>query len=220
MPRNPIVRAAAVQSLPVAQEIMDTVRAAYLAQPGAALISGITLNPLEVLAMNSQSGQSFRVPVTIAPDGGLSFGPPIQPRVSGGTRSLPGPSASRGVSTGDRARIQAAIDRGALPPRRAAFWETKAAAGEDINVIDQLVGGLLPVAGQVAAAAASPEDADYERLFGSAGAQEDGPEYRALYGTVEEGQRVADARNTAARDAAAQTGDQAFERLFGQGGPR
>ena len=204
MPRNPIVRAAAVQSLPVAQEIMDAVRAAYLAQPGAALISGITLNPLEVLAMNSQSGQSFRVPVTIAGDGGLSFGPPIQPRVPGGTPRLPGLSASSSVSARDQQRIQAAVDRGAISPQRAEFYVAEAAAGRDISQLAQLEGDLLPAGGAVAASAA-PRDADAEY-----------PEYSKLFGTVQAGQQVADDREIAARAAvAALTDDQVYESLYG-----
>ena len=66
------------------------------------------------------------------------------------------------------------------------------------------------------AAAASPDDADYGRLFGSPEPAEDGPEYRSLYGTVEEGQRRADSREIAAKNAVAALGDdQVYGRMFG-----
>jgi hypothetical protein len=156
--------------------------------------------------VDGQSGRYFKVPVTSNDDGTFTFGDPTPVTGPSSPNAYPQPpgssmAASHGVSTRDRQRIQAAIDRGALPPHRAAFWEQKAAAGEDISVVDQLVGGLvLPAAGTVAATAASQEDADY-------------PEYRALYGT----RQVADARNTAVRDAAAKTGEEAYEHLFGKG---
>lgn len=80
-------------------------------------------------------------------------------------------------------------------------------------------GVVVREAGKVAASVPQ-QDQDYARLFGSPEPGEDGPEYRAMFGTVEEGQRVADARNAAVRDAAPQTGDEAFEKLFGKGGSR
>jgi len=218
-----VISAADGQALQTAQAIMDAVRSAYQQQPDPMLIADGSLNPLELIVVDGQSGRYFRVPVTGNADGSFSFGAPIpvtgptspnaypsppgavnsgQP---GGTASLAS-LASRGISARDQQRIQAAVARGALPPDRAAFWEAKAAAGEDIRVVDQLVGGLLPAAGTVASSV-SQADADYA-------------EYGALFGTVEQGQRVADARNAAVRDAAAQTGDEAFTRLFGKGGRR
>jgi hypothetical protein len=203
VPPNRTIRAADVKSLPVAQQIVDTVREAYLAQPGAMLISGVTLNPLEVLAVHASTGQSFRVPVMTKADGAPNFGAPIR-NVPGGAPSLPVAAASQALSgrpsDRDRRRIQAAVDRGAILPSRVAWWSARAAAGEDISGIDQLVGGLLPVEGKVTAAAAQ-EDQDY-------------PDYRALYGTVQAGQQVADAREAAARNAAPETGEEAYDLLF------
>jgi hypothetical protein len=203
------ISAADGQALQTAQQIMDEVRSAYQQTTNAMLIADATSNPLELIVVDGQTGRYYRIPVTSGADGGFTFGGPIpvtgpsagtvSPGQPGGTAQ-----ASRGVSARDRQRIQAAIDRGALPSFRAAFWEAKAAAGEDISGVDQLVGGLLTGLGTVAASAA-PRDPDAEY-----------PEYGALFGTVEQGQRVADTREVAARaTATALTDDQVYERMFG-----
>jgi hypothetical protein len=243
MPRKGVVRAGA---LPEAQEVVDALRDAYQEQPGAMLIGGVTLNPLEVIAIDGQTGQYYRVPVTVdQASGTYQFGSPIPaggavspnaypsppgavyPGVPGGTPSLPAPTfshaASRGVSPRDQARIQAAVVRGALPAHRAAFWEAKAARGEDVSVVDQLVAVLPLTATDKVAAAASREDADYERMFGPQAPQNDdgGQEYSALFGTVAQGQRASDAVQAAARrEVEALTDDQLFERMFGPGESR
>jgi hypothetical protein len=215
-----VISAADGQALQTAQQIMNSVRSAYQAEPDAMLIADATLNPLELIVVDGQSGRYFRVPVTSNDDGSFSFGAPIpvtgptspnaypsppsavNPGQPGGTASL----ASRGISARDQQRIQAAVSRGAILPERAAFWAAKAAAGEDISVVDQAVGGLLPTAGTVAAAAA-PRDADAEH-----------PEYCELFGTVQAAQRRADASEVAARSAvAALTDDQVYENIFGKG---
>ena len=127
----------------------------------------------------------------------------------------------RNLPVRDEQRIQAALARGALTPARAEHWRVYAAAGHDIAFIDQLVGGVvLPAAGTVAAAAAPRDaDADYGALFGSAGPkEEDAPDYARLFGSPQEGQRVADAHEVAARAAvAALTDDQVYAAMFGQG---
>jgi hypothetical protein len=216
VPPSRMIRAADAQRL-----LVDTLRAAYLAQSGAMLISGMTLNPLEVLAVDGDTGQSYRVPVTTQADGGVRFGPPIR-AVPGGTPSVaasaPSPAAGRGRPDRDQQRIAAAVARGAIPADRAAYWAAQAAAGRDIAVLDQLAGQAVPAGAGKVAAAVAPEDADYTRLFGaSEPAEDDGPEYRAMYGTLEEGQRRADAREVAAKDAIAALGDdQVYDRMFSQ----
>jgi hypothetical protein len=222
VPRNRrVISAADGQALQTAQAIMDAVRSAYQQEPDAMLIADGTLNPLELVVVDGQSGRYYRVPVTVTgnDDSTFSFGAPIPVTGPTSPNAYPSPpgtvnpgqpgatptQASRGVSARDRQRIQAAIGRGALPLHRAAFWEAKAAAGEDISVVDQLVGGLLTGTGTVAASAA-PIDADAEY-----------PEYRALFGTPAAGQRIADDREIAARAAvAALTDDQVFEAMFGR----
>jgi hypothetical protein len=210
-----IVRAGAAPG-----EIMAALRDAYGAQPGAMPIAGVTLNPLEVIVVDGPTGRCYRVPVTTdKASGAFNFAAPIAASGPGASR-LPAssPRASGGVSARDQQRIQAAVARGALPSDRAAFWVAKAAAGEDISVVDQLV-TVLPVApGKVAA---SREDADYQRMFGARAPQADdgGPEYGALFGTVEHAQRAADSVQAAARrEVAALTDDELFERMFGKDG--
>ena len=214
MPPSRMIRAADAQRL-----LVDTLRDAYQAQPGAMLISGMTLNPLEVLAVDGDTGQSYRVPVMTQADGGVRFGPPIL-AVPGGTPSVaasaPSPAAGRGRPDRDQQRIAAAVARGAIPADRAAYWAAQAATGRDIAVLDQLAALAIPAGAGKVAAAASPDDADYGRLFGSPEPAEDGPEYRSLYGTVEEGQRRADSREIAAKNAVAALGDdQVYGRMFG-----
>jgi hypothetical protein len=213
MPPNRMIRAADTRSLPVAQHVVNTVRDAYMAQPGAMLISGLTLNPLEVLAVHGDTGQSYRVPVVAGADGALTFGTPVR-SLPGDASSLPvaasGQAGTRGISDRAFQRIQAAIDRGALPPHRAAFWAALASAGEDISQIDQLVGGLLPSAGTMTAAASrggarpEPEKGGLD-------------EYHALFGTREDGERAADACEITARaTVAALTDDEVFDAMFGK----
>jgi hypothetical protein len=213
-----IVRAGAAQSLPVTGEIVAALRDAYGAQPGAMPIGGVTLNPLEVVAIDDPTGRCYRVPVTIdQASGTFNFAAPIPADGPGWSRLLASssPAVSRGFSTRDQQRIQAAVARRAIPPERAAFYATQAAAGRDITRLDDL-GAILP--GAPGKLAASREDADYERMFGPRAPQGDdgGPEYGALFGTVEEAQRVADSVQAAARrEVAALTDDQLFERMFG-----
>ena len=126
------------------------------------------------------------------------------------------------VSARDAQRIQAAVARGAIPPSRIGFWESRAAAGDDISNIDLLVGGLVPVGGKLAAAVPQDE-ADYDRLFAARAPQADdsGPEYRALYGSVEEGQRKADeVRATRRNEVAALSDDELYSSLFPPGASR
>lgn len=206
-----VINAADGQALQTAQQIMNSVRSAYQAEPEAMLIADATLNPLELIVVDGQSGRYFRVPVTGNDDGTFTFGDPIPVTAPSSQNAYPQPpgssttAASRGISGRDRQRIQAAIDRGAIPAFRAAFWEERSAAGEDISRIDQLVGGLLDGMGTVAASAA-PRDADAEY-----------PEYGRLFGTPEAGRRMADNREVAARTAvAALTDDEVFEAMFGK----
>lgn len=212
MPHNRrVVTAADGKALQTAQQIMDAVRSAYQEKPDAMLIADATLNPLELIVVDPASGRHYRIPVVSNADGGFTFGGPIPvtgPSSPGTVNPQPSGTpaqASRGVSARDRQRIQAAIGRGALPSFRAAFWEAKAAAGEDISGVDLLVGGLLTGLGTVAASAA-PRDPDAEY-----------PEYGALFGTVQAGERMADARGVAARaTATALTDDQVFDAMFGK----
>jgi hypothetical protein len=109
------------------------------------------------------------------------------------------------VSARDGQRIQAAVDRGAIPPGRVAFYEAKAARGEDISFVDVLWSPGPPAAagrtGTVAAAAAAQADG--------------GPEYGALFGSVEEGQRRADEVRAGRRnEVAAMTDDELYASLF------
>ncbi len=234
MPHNRmrrVISAADGQALQTAQAIMDAVRSAYQQEPNAMLIADGTLNPLELVVVDGQSGRYYRIPVTGNADGTFGFGAPIPVTGPTSPNAYPSPpgtvnpgqaAASRGVSARDQQRIQAAISRGAIPSSRAAWWSARAAAGEDISNIDLLAGGLIPVEGKVAAAA-SPEDADYDRLFGPRSAQGDdgGPEYQALFGPVEEGQRRADEVRAARRkEVAAMSDDELYESLFPSGARR
>jgi hypothetical protein len=210
-----VISAADGQALQTAQQISDSVRTAYQQQPDAMLIADGTLNPLELVVVDGQSGRYYRIPVTSNGDGSFSFGAPIPvtgpaaPNVYPQPPGSSAPTASRGVPARDRQRIQAAIARGAIPSWRAAFWEQKAAAGEDISVVDQAVGGLLPATGTVAAAVS--------RGGAQSEPEEDLDEYHALYGSRQDGERAADAREVAARTAvAALTDDQVYESMFGK----
>lgn len=226
MPHNlRVVSAADGQALQTAQQISDAVRTAYQQQPDAMLIADGMLNPLELVVVDGQSGRYYRIPVTTNADGSFSFGAPIPVTGPASPNAYPqppgssSPAASRSVSARDRQLIQAAVNRGALPASRVGFWEARAAAGHDISDIQLLEGGLLPVGGKVAAAA-SQEDQHYQRLFGARAPQEDvgGPEYRALYGPVEEGQRGADEVRAARRkEVAAMTDDELYGSLFPPG---
>jgi len=202
------ISAADGQALQTAQQIMNEVRSAYQQEPNAMLIADGTLNPLELIVVDGQTARYYRIPVTCNDDGTFDFGSPIpvtgpsspgtgNPQ-TGGTPA----QASRGLSARDRQLIQAAVDRGAIPAQRAAFYAAEAAAGRDISQLAQLEGDLLPAGGAVAASAA-PRDADAEY-----------PEYRTLFGPPDAGQRMADDREVAAR-AAALTADLAYENLFG-----
>jgi hypothetical protein len=126
-------------------------------------------------------------------------------------------SHSPRLSAEDHRRISAALDRGALTPARAQHWTAYAAAGHDIAFIDALVGGVvLPAAGTVVAAAAPRNSNDYHALFGTGKPEEDGPEYKSLFGPVSEGQRVADVQAAAASDAvSALSEDELHTRMFG-----
>jgi hypothetical protein len=124
------------------------------------------------------------------------------------------------VSARDAQRIQAAVARGAILPGRVAFYEAAAARGEDISFVDVLWGpGSVAAASRtgIVAAAASPEGADYERLFGGRAPRADdgGSEYGALFGSVEQGQRRADEVRAARRtEVAAMSDDELYESLF------
>ena len=201
-------------------ELIAALRDAYGAQPGAMPIGGVTLNPLEVVTVDSATSRCYRVPVTVdRASGAFNFAAPIAASGPGASR-LPASSprrASGGVSALDQQRIHAAVARGALPSDRAAFWVAKAVAGEDISRVDQLV-AVLPVSpGKVAA---SREDADYQAMFGARAPQgdADSPEYSALFGTIEQGQRAADAVQAAAwKQVTALTDDELFDQLFAPG---
>ena len=124
---------------------------------------------------------------------------------------------NRSVSARDQQRIQAAIARGGIPSSHAAYWAAKAAAGDDISLLD--LTGVLPSAAGPVAAAASQEDRDYEALFGGPREQDGNSlnEYRSLFGTRQEGEQAADAQAVAAKAAAAAlTDDQVYERMFGK----
>ncbi len=223
MPRDRFVRAdgQTLQTLQTAQVIMDAVRSAYQAVPGAMLVSSVSLNPLEVVVIDGLSGSYYMVPVTTGADGSFNFGAPIAthgPVSPSVPAPAAGPNASRGLPARDQQRIAGAIARGAVMPEGGAFWAARAAAGHDIAILDHLAPLVIPGAGKVAAAA-SPGGDDYTRLFGSPSSEsaEDGPEYRAMYGTPEEGQRAADAREVAAKNAIAALGDdQVYDRMFGK----
>jgi hypothetical protein len=209
-----IVRAGAAPG-----EIVAALRDAYAAQPGAMPIAGVTLSPLEVVTIDDPTGRCYRVPVTTdRVSGAFNFAAPIPAEGSEWARLLATSSraASREISARDQQRIAAAVARGAIRPERAAFYATQAAAGHDITGLDHL-GAILRVApGKVAA---SGEDADYDRMFGARVPQGDdgGPEYGALFGTVEAGRRAADSVQAAARrEVAALTDDELFERMFGK----
>jgi hypothetical protein len=207
------ISAADGQALQTAQQIMNEVRSAYQQEPNAMLIADGTLNPLELIVVDGQTGRYYRIPVTCNDDGTFDFGSPIPvtgPSSPGTVNPQTGGTpaqASRAVSARDRQLIQAAVDRGAIPSQRAAFYAAEAAAGRDISQLAQLEGNLLPAGGAVAASAA-PRDADAEY-----------PEYSKLFGTVQAGQQVADDREIAARAAVAGlTDDQVYERLYGKAG--
>ena len=75
------------------------------------LISGVTLNPLEVLAVHASTGQSFRVPVTTRAGGVLNFWAPIS-SVPGGAPSLPVAASGRPASRGPSDRDQQTAPEG------------------------------------------------------------------------------------------------------------
>ncbi len=121
----------------------------------------------------------------------------------------------RNLPVRDEQRLQAAVARGALTPARAEHWRVYAAAGHSIEFVDHLGGGVVPpAAGTVTApgrtgtvAASSPPPAPQQ--------SDDEVEYGKLFGSAEQGQRIADARVLAARDAiAALTDDEVYERMF------
>jgi len=220
-----VFSAADGQALQTAQAIMDTVRSAYEQQPDAMLIADASLNPLELVVVDGQSGRRYRIPVTSNDDGSFNFGAPIPVTGPASPNVYPQPpgsvnpgqpaasflAASRGLPARDQQRLAAAVARGALTPERAAYWATQARGGCDISVIDQLAGGVVvPVApGTVTAAAPreKPEDGEAE--------------YRQLFGSVEEGQRAADAVQAAARrEVEALTDDELYERMFRPGESR
>jgi hypothetical protein len=187
------------------QVIAAAVRDAYMAQPGAMEIAAVSVFPLQVLAANGSSGQMYRIPVIPGPDATAGFGTPVL-----------GVSAARrggGVCARDTERIAAAVSRGAIPTYRAAFWAACAAAGQSIDVVDQLEGGVF------SAAAAPSQPDDYERMFGASQARQadgDTPEYGELFGSAEEGQRRADEVQAAARArVTAMTEDEVHRELFG-----
>ena len=126
----------------------------------------------------------------------------------------------RNLPVRDEQRLQAAVARGALTPARAEHWRVYAAAGHDISFVDRLVGGVVvPAAGTVAAAA--PRDgAGYRAQSAQPEPEEAGiDEYHALFGSRQEGERTADAREVAARAAiTALTNDQVYDALFGKVG--
>lgn len=114
----------------------------------------------------------------------------------------------RAISPADAQRIQAAITRGGIPPSHAAYWQTRAADGDDISLLD-LTGVRSPTAGTVAAAGPRPVPKE----------PEDEAEYRALFGSIQQGQRIADTREVAVKAAvAALTDDQVYENMFGHAG--
>ena len=126
---------------------------------------------------------------------------------------MPRSTGSGGLSARDQQRIQAAISRGGIQPSQAAYWEARAAAGEDIALLD--LTGVGPVPPGTVVAAAAPRGADYRALFGAGKPEEDGAEYSAMFGPVSEGRRVADVQAAAARDAvAALSDDELYERMF------
>jgi hypothetical protein len=234
------VRAA---DLPAAQLVINQIRDAYQATPGAMLVNSISLDPLEVIVINGLTSEYYRVPVSVNADGSYAFGQPIaapgpgsqsypdppgtvRPDVPGGSPTLPAPTssqqASRGVSARDRARIAAAVARGAVPAGRAAHWEAKAARGEDISMVDALTGGLVSPGAGKADAAASQADADYRQLFRPAARHDSpGPEYDALFTTRQAARQMLDQQEAAAQHATASlTEDQLFSSLFGDGGSR
>lgn len=223
MPHNRrVISAADGQAPQTAQQVMDAVRSAYQQEPSPMLIADASLNPLELTVVDGQSGRYYRVPVIGNDDGTFSFGAPIPVTGPPSPNAYPSPpgavsqAASRGVSARDEQRIQAAVARGAILPRRVAFYRAQAAAGHDITALDHLV-VVLP--GEPGKVSASREDADYERMFGARAPQADdgGPEYAALFGTVDSAQRAADSVQAAARrEVAALTDDQLFERMFGK----
>lgn len=127
----------------------------------------------------------------------------------------------RNVPTRAEQQIRAALARGALTPARAEHWRVYAAAGHDVSFIDQLAGGVvLPGMGAMPAPAGA-------RTVAAAGPRpdpqepdEDLAEYHTLFGSTQQGQQIADAREVAARAAvAALTDDQVYERMFGTPSP-
>ena len=136
-------------------------------------------------------------------------GDPVQ--VQAGARTVPAPKP-RGLPYREtEAKIAAAIADGKFPRSRAAHYRALAAAGDDLSVLDQLAAGV-PVL-DPGGADQDPEDALYESLFGSprgdgsqpvtaAEAAED-PAYSALFPSVEQERRRADAQLAAAAKATA-----------------
>jgi hypothetical protein len=170
-------------------------------------IEAVMLYPLQVLVADDTSRQICRVPVMPGGNATASFGAP-----------QPGVTAARGaggVVARDIQRIADAVGRGAMPQFRAAYWAACAAAGHNIDVVDQLEGG-----GILMAAGAASEPDEYTRLFAAPGARQtddDGTEYSALFCDSKEGQRRADeVKAGARRQVAAITDDELHPTLFGQ----
>lgn len=232
---------------PNAATTVEDIRRSYYDDPSTPptmWITEIQLAPLQMIVADEAQGTLCRVPVKIGSGGTVSFGDPVPVQVSyvdapeqktAASAAIPlgralavaaklrgqaddqlAQHASREISARDQQRIAAAIGRGAIPASRAEFYAAQAAAGHDISALDQLA-AVIPVAAGMAAAAASPEDADYERLFVARAPQADdsGPEYGTLFGSVEEGQRKADEVQAARRnEVAALSDDELYSSLF------
>jgi hypothetical protein len=233
--------------------VEDVRRAFYEAPgvPQTQWITEILLDPPQLIVCDDAAGKLYRVPVQLSGDG-VSFGAPVQveqvftdvtaqpgetaaARASRVVRAQPPRSPARPgqrggtpgrVSDADERHIQAAIQAGRLHPSSAAHWRQKAAQGADLSVLDTLAAvppDLLKAAN--GAPARSQDDAAYEALFGQPG-QGDGPDdpvYAALFPTVAQDRKRADARLAAALKAAAalsDDGDAEYEALFGKGGSR
>jgi len=83
-----VISAADGQALQTAQQVMDAVRSAYQQEPGAMPIADASLNPLELVVVDGQSGRYFRIPVTGNDDGTFSFGTTRRSRRSSPTAAM------------------------------------------------------------------------------------------------------------------------------------
>ena len=199
----------------------DVRRKFYDQAPPTQCIQSMQLDPLQLIVEDQAAGTLTRVPVELGADGSISFGQPVQVQVEYQDAEQVAAKAA-GKAKAER-HITAAVAAGRISAQRAGYWRTQAARGVDVSVLDTFAVVPPELKAAPGSPARSPEDQDYERLFGSGQQDQDdgGPEYAAFFPTPGQDRRRVDAREVAAaKAAAALSDDELWDRLFGKGGSR